>query len=450
MPEIFNDKKKKLEKETKEIESTIIPLYKKKNEETESKISTVLVEFDEMEKEREKKRKFWHQEVDAIFDNFGFMMGSMKENLLAALKSHQSKIDSPIPGMTQTVEQNKEILTSNNVSAVTSYQSKLEEYRNMLSDVEVKLPSLKSSTGEGKELSLEFGNYRASLTQTELSSLTEEVSHLSLEKLLEQVKSIATIPTGVNPLYHVACAGVDEVWLSGKDKTIRRVDIHGSVRDTVKCPNWPDDITVTRQGKLVYSDGPKRTVNIVRHGKTKTLITAPQGWYPRQLCCTKSGDILVSMDNTDSSRYKIVRYQGHTVTQEIDRDEDGKPIYKEGEYALYVVENNNGDVCASDRNADTVVVVNKSGRVRFRYDGTPARRKKSFDPKHIVTDSMSQIIVADYNNACLHILDQNGQFLRCVDNCGLVNPVGLSVDNEGRLWVGLQDSGKVKVIQYMK
>jgi hypothetical protein len=138
------------------------------------------------------------------------------------------------------------------------------------------------------------------------------------------------------------------------------------------------------------------------------------------------------------------------VTQEIDRDEDGEPIYKGGKYSLYVVENNNGDVCASDRNANTVVVVNKSGRVRFRYDGTPAKRKKPFYPKHIVTDTTSQIIVAFYNNNSLHILDQNGQFLRCVDNCGLVHPVGLSVDSEGRLWVGLQDSGEVKVIQYMK
>jgi hypothetical protein len=123
---------------------------------------------------------------------------------------------------------------------------------------------------------------------------------------------------------------------------------------------------------------------------------------------------------------------------------------KEGNTNLFVVENNNGDVCASDRNAKAVVVVNKSGRVRFRYDGTPARRKNAFYPKHIVTDSMSQIIVADYNNDCLHILDQNGQFLRCVDNCGLDYPNGLSVDSEGRLWVGLQDSGEVKVIQYMK
>jgi hypothetical protein len=40
------------------------------------------------------------------------MMGSMKENLLAALKSHQSKLNSHIPGMIQTVQQNKELLVS--------------------------------------------------------------------------------------------------------------------------------------------------------------------------------------------------------------------------------------------------------------------------------------------------------------------------------------------------
>ncbi|XP_056001161.1 uncharacterized protein LOC125653789 isoform X2 [Ostrea edulis] len=156
------------------------------------------------------------------------------------------------------------------------------------------------------------------------------------------------------------------------------------------------------------------------------------------------------MYTTDDSQYKIVRYQGHTVKQEIERDEDGEPIYKGGKYALCVVENNNGDICASDGNADTVVVVNKSGRVRSRYDGTPARRKESFNPRHIATDSISQIIVTDIDNACLHILDQNRQFLRCVDNCGLDDPNGLSVDSEGRLWVGLYDSGEVKVIQYMK
>ncbi|XP_048766566.2 E3 ubiquitin-protein ligase TRIM71-like [Ostrea edulis] len=451
MSEIFNKKKKDIEKETQEIESNIIPQYEKKNEETENELSITITKFDEMAKEKEKHRKFWHQEVDTIFNKLGSLLNAMKENHLTVLKSHQSKVKNRIPDMTQRVQQNKEIIKSKNVSAVTNYESKLGENRNMPADIDVKMPSLKTNTVQGSELSLELEEYMATLQQISLSGLADDVYKSPIRKLLDKVSVIATIPTEVNPLFHVACVGVDEAWVSGEDKTIRRVDIHGSVRDTATTTCiWPNGITVTRQGELVYSDGRNRTVNIVRHGRTETLITAPRDWKPDRLCCTESGEILVSMGTTDDSQNKIVRYQGHTVKQEIDRGENGEPIYKGGKYPLYVVKNNNKDICASDCNADTVVVVGKSGRVRFRYDGTPARRKNSFYPKHIVTDSMSQIIVADINNDCLHILDQNGHFLRCVDNCGLDDANGLSVDSEGRLWVGLRESGELKVIQYME
>ena len=67
----------------------------------------------------------------------------------------------------------------------------------------------------------------------------------------------------------------------------------------------------------------------------------------------------------------------------------------------------------------------------------------------LVTDSLGNLIVADLNNDCLHILDQNGHFLRCLETFGLENPCGLSVDGEGRLWVGLLNAGLIRVIQYL-
>jgi streptogramin lyase len=157
------------------------------------------------------------------------------------------------------------------------------------------------------------------------------------------------------------------------------------------------------------------------------------------------------MVTTDKSHHKIVRYQGQKVTQEIDKDEHSNTIYQGGDYMLYVTENNCGDIVVSDENAEKVIVVDKTGKVRFQYNGKPPGGQKPFSPRQIVTDSMGNIIVADPNNSCLHILDQNGQFLKCVDNCGLNDwPVGLSVDSEGRLWVGQWKSEEVKVIQYMK
>ena len=149
------------------------------------------------------------------------------------------------------------------------------------------------------------------------------------------------------------------------------------------------------------------------------------------------------------TKKKISRYQGQNIKQEINKDEQGNPIFKDGGKSLFMSENNNGDVCVSDRNADTVVLVDNTGKMRFRYNGTQARREKSFDPRDIVTDALSQIIVADNTNNCLHILDQNGQFLRCVEDCELKHLSGLSVDSEGRIWVGC-DKGEMKVIKYLR
>jgi sugar lactone lactonase YvrE len=232
---------------------------------------------------------------------------------------------------------------------------------------------------------------------------------------------------------------------------IHSVDIHGTVTDTVTstCHENPADITVNRQGELIYIDGPNRKVNIVRHGKTETLITSPKGWKPWGLCCTRSGDILVSMSTADRTHNKIVRYQGQRKTQEIDKDEHGNPIYRGGNYPVFVTENNNGDIVASDTNARAVVVVDRAGKVQFRYNYKPPGGQKLFNPTQIVTDSMGHIIVGDYFNDCLYILDQNGRFLRCVDS-EFNTPYGLSLDSKGRLWVGLYESGEVKVIQYLK
>ncbi|XP_061182711.1 protein wech-like [Saccostrea echinata] len=451
MADIITKMREKIKRETEEIEG-IIPNIREKDADTENKISKSMAHFVQLKKQAKNQRKQWHLEVDTIFNKMESLIQSLRDHHITTLKSCQSKLRSQNSSMIQNIQENKEILKSNKVSDVNNYQSKLKEYRNITQIPDLSLPSLQTNTVQGRELSIELGEYKATLTQTSLSSLTDEVSFLSVKELLEEAKVIANIPTNVTNLFKVACVGSDKAWISGRDKMITCVDIHGAVQDTVTstCKNFPDDISVTRQGELIYSDGNNRTVNIVRDGKTETLITTPRGWHPSGLCCTRSGDILVSMVATDRSHLKIVCYQGQKVTLEIDKDEHGDLIHPGGKYGVFVVENNNGDIVASDRNVDTVVVVDRTGKVRFRYNDKPSGGKKSFSPKQIVTDSMGHIIVADYLNDYLHILDQNGQFLRCVDNCGLDAPGGLSVDSEGRLWVGLYDSGEVKVIQYMK
>ncbi|XP_062612570.1 uncharacterized protein LOC134274312 [Saccostrea cucullata] len=363
----------------------------------------------------------------------------MKDRRLTALSSHQSRLKDSGIKLQNIMKENKKILRSNKVSDARSYKSELKEFRDIPIDVDIDMPSLNSNTVQGRELSIELGEYKATLTQTPISSLTDEVSILSDRKFLDKANVIARIPSGIKPLGPILCTRTNEAWACGKDKFIRRFDLRGSLKDKVAtdCKSNPTDISMTRQGELIYSDYDSRTVNMFRQRRIETLITLPRGWHPCLLFLTRSEDVLVSMHTADRSHYKIVRYHGQRAIQKIEKDNLGQYIFKGGKVGVCVVENNNGDICASDLNANTVIVMNRRGRVRFRYDGTPARRIRQFKPAHIAVDSLSQIIINDFNNGCLQILNLNGQFLRCIADFGLQYPVRLNVDREGRLWITL-------------
>jgi DNA-binding beta-propeller fold protein YncE len=265
--------------------------------------------------------------------------------------------------------------------------------------------------------------------------------------LLDEPRVTAAIHTGYKELYGVSCVSEDQVWTCGwEDKTMKLLNLRGDLQTSVqtKSGDYPADIAVTRDGDLVYTDLIDRTVNLVKNNQTRTVITL-QGWYPGRVCCTAAGDLLVTMVTDDVKQSKVVRYRGSTDTQTIRYDDQGRPLYS---WAAYISENSNQDICVSDWDANSVVVVNAAGKLRFRYTGHPPYTGESFYPAGITTNSRGHILVTDGNNDRVHLLDQDGQFLRYI-LCGLSRPGGLCVDIRDNLYVAEVKSAKVKKIQYL-
>lgn len=403
--------------------------------------------FVELDGQAKDLRQQWHGEVDGNFDNLEHLIQSFRKYKHTTLNDYRSKIECRNSNLANIVHENGELLRLNNVSEVYNYKSRLKELKNVPQQPELREPSLKTTLVQGTERKIEFGKFINTLTMTSVMSMQDE---FYLSDLLAEPRVFAVISTQINNrhLCRVACVGSDRAWVCGQDKTITLVDLEGSVRDTVisTCLDFPGDIQLNRDGELVYTDVAHQKVNVVRNGNTETLITTQGDSFPHNLCCTRSGDILIGVGyRSANSHPKIVRYQEQRKVIEIDKDEHGNPIFQ-GRH-ISVTENINGDIVTTDANSKSVIALDNTGRIKFRYNESPPGKEVPFCPGKIVTDSVGHIIVAD-DNHCLHILDQNGRFLRCVDNCGLDRPSGLSLDSEGRLWVGSYSTGEIKVIEY--
>ncbi|XP_048253332.1 tripartite motif-containing protein 2-like isoform X2 [Haliotis rufescens] len=115
------------------------------------------------------------------------------------------------------------------------------------------------------------------------------------------------------------------------------------------------------------------------------------------------------------------------------------------QYPKYLCTTRTGNILVSDQGTECVVCLTLEGEVVFTYSPTGDTALKS--PLGITSTSTGGILVTDYSlNRVIH-LTESGQFVRSIltQQDGIINPWGVCVDGHGHVYVCLRREGVIKV-----
>ncbi|XP_052683787.1 uncharacterized protein LOC128164095 [Crassostrea angulata] len=449
--DIFERQREDLQKDLHELETYIYPRYQQMASNIIAQKADLCQNSQKLTINLNKQRETWQKEIDTIISNLKSNAKEMETKQLGLLKNQEDNISRTICEITQNIVDLKKLLDSKDMCLlVHEYKSRNAEFRKFPPQCKVSLPIFSPHPIDTEQVQKQFGTL-SSKEHVYDNEGTDSGAIPSNSPLLDvpQIKTTINTAIGHSFINSVACRSGEEIWTCGVDSIMimKLHNLQGQLLKSIetKSRNVPSDIAVTRDGSLVYTDPSDRTVNIVKNAKPQEVIRL-QGWRPRSACVAKSGDLLVIMLSDDIQRTKVVRYSGSIKKQTIQFNDKGQPLYSSGPTKKCITENRNLDICVSDYMAGSVIVVDQIGNLRFTYTGQPTKRQ--FDPIGVATDSQSRILTAGSNDYRIHIIDQNGKFLRFIDNCHLQNPCDLCMDTKDNLFVAENRIGKVKKIQY--
>ncbi|XP_056002860.1 uncharacterized protein LOC125662420 [Ostrea edulis] len=449
--EKLNAKTESLQKDLEELETRIYPKYEEMASNVQTEKAELETNYGDLTTIADQQGQILHREITAIVNRWKSEIQEMKNKHLSTLNKNTDEITQKITELKQIISDLKSILKSNEGFLTSTYKSRNSEFRTLPPKVRVAVPSFIAHKINKDQLNEMFGSLSPLSINTEHGDTMKSakvVSSPPVKPLLDEPRLTATIDTGYKSYTpsSVSCLSEDQIWTCGENEIMKLLNLQSKLLTSIhtKSGRMPIDIAVTRGGNLVYTDDNDGTVNLVKNKQIQTLITL-QGWVPFSVCCTASDDLLVTMISDEREQYKVVRYSGSTETQTIQFDDQGRPLYSSDGY---ISENRNLDICVADQSASAVVVVNQSGKLRFRYTGHPSNTEQSFTPVGITTDSQSHILTADWYIHRIHILDQDGQFLRYI-HCDLEYPYSLCMDIRDNLFVAEWFTAKVKKIQYL-
>ncbi|XP_033732087.1 uncharacterized protein LOC117321681 [Pecten maximus] len=304
------------------------------------------------------------------------------------------------------------------------------------------------------------------------------ISSELLERMLGKVlvdgkdQSYKPIPTPValfefktSLLYDVCrtCLTGDEAWLSfWKDEGVYRMDLKGSVRETIECKVKVKSISVSRTtGRVWLCVEDDRSIReITTGGNVVTRFNVNN--TPASLCITSDDMVVVGMFGgiqlyTTDGR-AVSAGAGGPCRQVAVWPHHMASCSLTGDVAAVDSDDVSYDECIAGKNPDKqphVIVMDKYLNLKFRCKdlGTTksngsSNQSSKFYPFDVCFDGAGDVLVTEWITKSVLLIDGNtGRCMRTVYTSDRHEPFCTSLLEDGTLWVG-HEGKRTKILKY--
>ncbi|XP_061166371.1 E3 ubiquitin-protein ligase TRIM71-like [Saccostrea echinata] len=256
------------------------------------------------------------------------------------------------------------------------------------------------------------------------------------------VKEIGIFTNGSEAITSLFPVSPTNAWLySDNSRHNKEVTFNGELKHMMELGAYSRDFFVGDEGNHVYActDKTVRTVSVEK----VDILFSTKPLLPLSLCKSGPGEILLSLvDNLSNSRSRSSTrvVQRMTLSGQVNAtyqyENDGKTPLFTKPYRIAL--SSHKDIIVADQtgsHSGRLCVLDLDGRVRFFYEGKGGKR--DFKPSGVCCDVENNVIVADSANHTIHIINQDGEFLRYLltKKDGLVYPFSVAMFRDV-LWIG--------------
>ena len=486
---VLQDKRECLQKELDNLESNELKEWQDLMKEATKVTSDFLGQVDGIEKELEERAKEFHKRVEEILEKYKNQLNQIKTSNLSILYKQEKEISDGLEKVKQEIKECEDRLRSSDIRSLLEHKGANNDKRDTLPTISWAISPhiLTASQIDTKSLAEMFGrltvpkpNRRAEGSQfsVETSHITQKSSNTESGKKLtepattqsstvgpdEPVKASprdtqtcdATTPTKPptqltpKPSVHskfrtkalslsVTCVGPGLAWVQTEERKIELVDRNGLVRDTIHTDFDFADTVLSPNGDILMCDVNNKCIKAISvEKKVKKLCKLK--WEPKGLCYLHSGDIAVTFYT--EGRVIIYSMSGKVI----------KELNKKLFNTPYTVAQSkvNSDLYISDNGAGKVLALDKDYKVRYEYTG---QGERYFWPRGLCTDAAGHVLIINFSNQRVDILDEDGRFLQYLlteeHALGMGGVGTVDTDSEGNAWVG-EYYGGVKVVKYLQ